>query len=141
MKKCLTNIVISAIFYIATGSMVLGVYSDWSQFVGVGAVSFWILIFTGIFRGCIYGLTVSALDSLVSDESRNAVTEPLQKFVKKKHIIFRLWGWACFIAAVALVAYSGWILTAVCYVLASLFVSFIASVVRNKLQQPGDRLN
>lgn len=116
-------------------SLVFGIYTGQSQFVGVAAAAFWLLIVLGIFVGCAYGVTASSLDSLADDESRKAAIESLQRFTKKKNIISRVWGWLCFIASVVLLAYSGWVFTAVCYALASLFVRLIASVVRDKLQK------
>lgn len=135
VKKFITGALMSCIYYIVMASMIFGIYTDQSQFVGIAAAAFWILIVLGIFISCVLGIAASALDSLVDETSLRATIQSMQRFSRKRHIIFRLWGWTCLIAAVALLAYSGWIFTAVCYVLASLFVRLIASVVRDKLSE------
>ncbi|MEI9745856.1 hypothetical protein [Enterobacter ludwigii] len=135
MKNFITGALISCIYYIVMASMIFGIYTGQSQFVGIAAAAFWILILLGIFTSCVIGAAASALDSLVDETSLRATIQSMQRFSRKRNIIFRLWGWMCLIAAVALLAYSGWIFTAVCYVLASLFVRLIASVVRNKLDE------
>ncbi|AHE72778.1 hypothetical protein M942_08560 [Enterobacter ludwigii] len=135
MKNFITGALISCIYYIVMASMIFGIYTGQSQFVGIAAAAFWILILFGIFISCVIGAAASALDSLVDETSLRATIQSMQRFSRKRNIIFRLWGWICLISAVALLAYSGWIFTAVCYVLASLFVRLIASVVRDKLAE------
>lgn len=135
MKNFITSALTSCIYYIVMASMIFGIFTDQSQFVGIAAAAFWIHILLGIFISCVIGAASSALDSLVDETSLQATIQSMQRFSRKRHIIFRLWGWMCLIAAVALLAYSGWIFTVVCYVLASLFVRLIASVVRDKLDE------
>lgn len=139
MKNFITGALISCIYYIVMASMIFGIYTGQSQFVGIAAAAFWILILFGIFISCVIGAAASALDSLVDETSLRATIQSMQRFSRKRNIIFRLWGWICLISAVALLAYSGWIFTAVCYVLASLFVRLIASVVRDKLAEIAKR--
>ncbi|POZ13678.1 hypothetical protein ACB496_12790 [Lelliottia nimipressuralis] len=138
MKKLITGALMSAIFYIVMASMIFGIYTGHSQFVGIAAAAFWILILLGIFISCFIGVAASLLESLVG-ESLKTTIESLQRFSRKRHIVIRVWGWGCLIAAVVLLAYSGWIFTAVCYVLASLFVHLVASVVRGKLKKHEER--
>lgn len=135
MKNFITGAFMSCIYYIVMASMIFGIYTDQSQFVGIAAAAFWILILLGIFISCVVWVSASALASLVDKTSHQEAIQSLQRFSRKRHIIFRLWGWTCLIAAVAMLTYSGWIFTAVCYVLASLFVRLIASVVRDKLDE------
>ncbi|NTZ48385.1 hypothetical protein FCM30_21860 [Lelliottia aquatilis] len=138
MKKLITGALMSAIFYIVMASMIFGIYTGHSQFVGIAAAAFWILILLGIFISCFIGVAASLLESLVG-ESLKTTIESLQRFSRKRHIVIRVWGWGCLIAAVVLLAYSGWIFTAVYYVLASLFVHLVASVVRGKLKKHEER--
>lgn len=135
MKKLITGALMSSIYYMVMASMIFGIYTGHSQFIGIAAAAFWILILLGIFISCVIGVAAGSLESLVDKTSQKESIESLQRFSRKRHIVIRVWGWGCLIAAVVLLAYSGWIFTAVCYVLASLFVRLIASVVRDKLEK------
>lgn len=134
MKKLITGALMSSIYYMVMASMIFGIYTGHSQFVGVSVAAFWLLIVLSIYVGFASALTVSSLDLLVGEPLKTTI-ESLKKSVKKSHIIFRIWGEIRFLTAVVLLAYSGWVFTAVCYVLASLFVRIIASVVRDKLKK------
>lgn len=134
MKEFFTKLAMSALFYLVMGSMVFGIYTDQHQFVDVAAAAFWILILLGATVGWMILLCFLSLDSLTDEASRAKVIESAGRYSKKSNVIFRLWGWIRFIAAVAMLAYSGWIFTAVCYALTYLFVRLGTSLMRDKLE-------
>jgi|GEM_PF-6958091 len=82
-------------------------------------------------------IAVSLLYEKSSGESRKKLEKTLVDAAKKKSLIAKAFGWASFIAMTALFAWSGWIVTAVVYVLASLIMKLANSIAKDEAIKQG----
>ncbi|EOE8052020.1 hypothetical protein [Klebsiella pneumoniae] len=70
-----------------------------------------------------------------NDKSGHEALEAVKRITRRKNVIARWWGWVCMVLTIVLLAYSGWVFTAVCYALSSLFVRFCVSLARDKVEK------
>lgn len=68
---------------------------------------------------------------------RDSYEKALLDAVKKKSILEKAFGWATFIGMTALLSWSGWIVTAVVYVLASVFMRMAKSIAKDEAVKQG----
>lgn len=77
-------------------------------------------------------VAASILYEKSNEEGRIKIAKLLIESAKKKSFVARMTGWMEFIAMTSLFAWSGWIVTAICYVLASLILKFANSIARDE---------
>ena len=138
MKKFIYKLISEIIHYGLIASLILAVITDNHSILNITAATFWIIIFLGCFFGTAYlavSYGIKHLKHSKYEKTRSDGIAALERFSKRKNIFSRIWGWLCLAIVASLLAYGGWVFTAVCYVLASLFVRLCASLVRDNLSK------
>lgn len=82
-------------------------------------------------------IAASQLYEKSSGESRKKLEKALVDAAKKRSVSAKAFGWLSFIAMTALFAWSGWIVTAVAYVLASLIMMLAKSIAIDEAVKQG----
>ncbi len=77
-------------------------------------------------------VVASVMFEKANESSRIKLAKLLIESAKKKSFIARITGWSSFLAMTALFAWSGWVGTAIAYVLASLIIKFANSIARDE---------
>lgn len=135
MKKFIFGIITEVINYGLIASLILAVITDNHSILNITAATFWIIILLGCFFGPAHVVVAYGIEYTKDEKARADGIAALTRFTKRKNIVRRAWGWLCLAVVTALLAYGGWVFTAVCYVLASLFVQLCASLSRSKLSK------
>ena len=79
----------------------------------------------------------SVMYSNSSGKMKENIGQLLMQSARKKGILKKLYGWADVIATIALLAWSGWLITAVAYCLAVLMMQFAKSILRDEAVKHG----
>ncbi len=133
MKKFIATAISSVVYYGILAAMIFAVITGTPHLLNVAAAAFWVVILRGGFTGVIYLVIAYGLESSKDEKAQQEGIEFLKKLTRRKNLVSRWWGWVCLAASAAILAYGGWVFTAVCYVLTSLFVRLCASLARDKL--------
>lgn len=139
MKKFMFIVITEAINYGLMASLIVAALTDNDSILNITATAFWIIIFLGCFFGAAnvvvsYGIKYSTNEKELADG-----LVALERFSKQRNVFRRAWGWLCLAVVTGLLAYGGWVFTAVCYVLASSFVRLCASLVRENIRKYKER--
>ncbi|MFZ5272136.1 hypothetical protein [Enterobacter asburiae] len=131
MKKIVISIVIETIRYTILSFLFWGALTGRDNVVNMASAAIWIIIFLSGFSGTITLLVATTAKSMIDQKSRQDAIKYLEGFSKRGNIVVRAWGWVIFIATAILLAYSGWVFTAVCYAMTSLSARFCIAIARN----------
>ena len=82
-------------------------------------------------------ICASLLYKNASGKQRDVYEKALVDAGKKKCLPDKLFGWATFIGTTVLFAWGGWIVTAIVYVLASLFMRLAKSIAKDEAVKQG----
>lgn len=135
MKNFLIDTLNKILYYALLAALAFGSVTGQSNILNVAATAFWVVVFLGGVVGIITIFLAHGAEHITDEKSRQSVLESLRKIVRRKNVIARWWGWFCMMATIALLAYGGWVFTAVCYALSSLFVRFCISLARVKVEK------
>ncbi|EPS1980447.1 hypothetical protein ACVCDR_005414 [Klebsiella pneumoniae] len=135
MKKFFIDMIDKDIYYALFAGLAFGSVTSQSNILNIAAAAFWVVILLGCVIGVFTTSLAYAVEKVTDEKSRQSALESLRKIVRRKNVIARWWGWLCTVAIIALLAYSGWVFTAVCYALSSLFVRLCISLARDKVEK------
>lgn len=82
-------------------------------------------------------ISASLLYEKASGKQRDIYEKALMDAGKKKSIPDKIFGWATFIGTTVLFAWGGWIVTAILYVLASVFMRLANSIAKDEAVKQG----
>lgn len=142
MKKILASILAELLRYTTLLSLFWGVYTGESSIISMASAAAWIVILLGVFVGFFTLLIAFGAPHLTDHKERQDGIECLEKFSKRRSVAVRIWGWVTLIVTTILLAYSGWVITAVCHVMTSLFLRVCTVIARagiaesKKTEQP-----
>ncbi|NMC25047.1 MAG: hypothetical protein GYA32_15015 [Serratia sp.] len=112
-------------------SMAAGVFYQIDGLVTLAVSINWMICILAI-PIAIATVTASILYEKSNEESRIKIAKLLVQAAKRKSFIARVTGWTTFLIMTSLFAWSGWIVTAICYVLASFILKFANSIARDE---------
>ncbi|KNC94147.1 hypothetical protein GM31_15885 [Trabulsiella odontotermitis] len=138
MKKFICKLISEIIHYGLISSLILAVVTENNSLLNITAAAFWIIIFLACFFGSAYlviSYGIKHLKHSKHEKARGDGVAALERFSEQKNIFSRMWRWLRLAVVTSFLAYGGWVFTAVCYVLASLFVCLCASLVRDNLSK------
>ncbi|NDJ59431.1 hypothetical protein GWD52_21090 [Enterobacteriaceae bacterium 4M9] len=101
----------------------------------VAATAYWVVMAMALFVGFIACAGLVDLRFETDPDKRERLISSLADFFKKRGPVRWFISW-CFLAfIVTLLAYNGWVFTAVCYMLVTLITMLIISLGRYKLEE------
>lgn len=135
MKKFFTKIIANVISFSLLSLLAYASYTGSSSLTNLTVAAYWVIMALGLFIGILLLVLSYAKDHAKSEDEKNKVIELIVAATKKKSIIFRFIDWFCLAAIVALLAYSGWVFTAVFYVMVALIVKLLISIARDNVSE------
>lgn len=135
MKKIIISIFSETLFYALIATLAFASYVGSHSLLNIAAMAYWFVILLGVLGGCLYGFMAFALKYSSNADDRQKTIEALTRFSKKKNTFFRYLSWFHLALIVCLLAYSGWVFTAVCYALASFFTRMCIVLIREELEK------
>ncbi|MCG0458535.1 hypothetical protein L6R44_20955 [Enterobacter cloacae complex sp. ECC445] len=135
MKKFFTSAVAKITFYVLLAVLLFAVMTGASSLLRVVAAAYWVIVLLGAIVGLLALVITFGVEYSKDEKSRREGIEYLKRFAKRKNAIARVWGWFCLVLGASLLAYGGWVFTAVAYVIASLFVRLCCSLARDKVEK------
>jgi hypothetical protein len=133
MKKLFTKAIAHVI---SNGLLCLLAYASYSgskSLVSISVAAYWVIMFLGLFIGCLMLVLSVAKDYAKDAETKDKAIGLVGEVTKRKSKLSRTLGWIYLCLIVALLAYSGWVFTAVFYVLVSLIVKLLISFARDNI--------
>lgn len=135
MKRFLTSFIGNVISW---GLLALLAYSAWAGNEAVSkilAVAYWVIIILAIFIAFIATLAARLISREISLKKKMAAIENLRVIFKRQGVVRKTVNWLSLIAIVMLLAYTGWVFTAVIYAFSSLLSRFIISAGRDEYEK------
>lgn len=134
MKKFMIKVITSVVSYGLLALLAYGALSDTASLVGVGVAAYWVIIVLGLLVGTLILVVSYAIPGEKDEQKKQKLLTIVQDSVKKRNPILRGIGWIFFIAITLLLAYSGWVFTAVSYALSALIVKLMLSIARDNVK-------
>lgn len=135
MKKIIISIFSETLFYALIATLAFALYVGSHSLLNIAAMAYWVVILLGVFMSCVYGFMAFALKYSSNADDREKTVEALTRYSKKKNAFFRYLSWFHLALIVCLLAYGGWVFTAVCYAIASFFARICIVLVRDELEK------
>ncbi|MDH1318772.1 hypothetical protein N5C39_10400 [Enterobacter bugandensis] len=133
MKKLMTKIVSNIINYTLLALLLFSVFTGAKSLIGVLAAVYWVMISLCFVIGPFFYILSYAAKSAKDEESRRKALELVEDVAKKKNVLLRALGWLELIIISCSLAYTGWVFTAVCYFLSSLYLRLFISMARDNV--------
>lgn len=131
LTKALTNIGSYALLSLLAYSAIF----DNQQLIGISVAAYWVVISLGLFMGALIMVLSVAKDHTRDEAAKQKLIELVREATKRRSKVMRGVQWACLISITMLLAYSGWVFTAVIYVLVGLIVKFFLSIARDNVAE------
>ncbi|HID9374755.1 TPA: hypothetical protein ACXIYC_002523 [Enterobacter cloacae] len=138
MKKFLTKLMAEIV---SVGLVALLAYSVWegvASLTAIAAAAYWIIIALAIFVGLISCVGIWAIEKELEVNGdpvkREKLLDSLEATFKKQGLLRKSVSWINLIIVVCLLAYSGWVFTAVTYVLIALLYKLAISMGRETFE-------
>lgn len=135
MKKFMIKIIGSVFSYGLLALLIYGSFTDTAQLVGVAAAAYWVIVILGLLVGILILAVSYVIPGEKDEQKKQKLLTVIQDAVKKRNPILRGISWIFFITIIALLAYSGWVFTAVSYALSALMVKFMLSIARGNVSE------
>lgn len=135
MKKFSTNVISQVIYYSLLGAMIFGTLTGQADIISISVAALWVVIVLGCIFGALTAFVAYGSEKVRDEKARAETLDSVREIVKRKKKLTRYWGWFCMAMVIAMLAYSGWVFTAVCYVLSSLFVTLCIYLAREKVEE------
>ncbi|MBS6076093.1 MAG: hypothetical protein KIB03_14605 [Citrobacter freundii] len=135
MKKFLSSVLGYVVTHTILLLLVLSVLTENENFASIAISVKWVIIVLGWF------ITVAmvVLSFALVDESWRGDKENILKILidltKKKGVFRRFYSWLTFSVAICLMAYTGWVVSAVVYGITSFLFTLGASISRDKIEE------
>lgn len=135
MKKFLIKALITSSSYVVLALLAYGSLAGITSLVGVAAAVYWVIIVLGLLVGVLISIFSYVIPGEKDEQKKQKLITIVQEAVKKRNPILRGISWIFFIAITLLLAYSGWVFTAVSYALSALIVKFLLSIARDNVKE------
>lgn len=135
MKKFFTKLVANASDYALLMILLYSVMQGIQSLMGLTVAAYWVIMALAFFLGTLVYFISFAAKSVKDEESRRKALEFVENAVKKKNPVIRFVGWLKLSAICCLLAYGGWIFTAVCYALMALYLRLLISLARDNVAE------
>lgn len=133
MKKFLTKFIGNAVHYGLLFVLAYSSFTTLQSLTGVTAAAYWVIMALALFIGPLIYIVSYAAKSAKDADSRSKALKLVADAAKKKNAFRRTQGWIELIIVSCLLAYAGWVFTAVCYVLSSLWLRLFISMARENI--------
>lgn len=123
---------------ISWGLIALLAYSAWvgsNSLAGIAAASYWVVIILAIFIAALAYIGVVALSEEKDPEKRKKGLDLLNGTYKRVGFLRKCINWLCVAVIVGLLAYTGWVFTAVSYALIALLFRLVIAIGREKYEE------
>lgn len=131
MKTFLCHIVSLALL----AALLYSVLTGNDGIMSVVASAYWVLLLLAVFVSVII-LAIVGMSGIERDPTKKAkMVKHLEDIAKKNGVIKRAYDWLCLVLIVALLAYGGWVFTAVCYAVMALIFKLCTSIARDKISE------
>lgn len=134
MKKFMIKVIGSVFSYGLLALLIYGSLTDTASLVGVAAAAYWVIVILGLLVGILILAVSYVIPGEKDEQKKQKLLTVIQGAVKKRNPFLRGIGWIFFIAITLLLAYSGWVFTAVSYALSVLMVKFMISIARDNVK-------
>lgn len=135
MKKFLSSVFATVIVHTILLLLVLSALTENDSLSSIAVSVNWMLVVLGWF----VTLAVVILSFVLTDKTwkgdKDGILKILLELTKKKGIIRKTYGWFMFTAVLCLMAYTGWVVSAVIYGITSLMFTLGASIARDKIEE------
>lgn len=135
MKKFLADTASQMAYYTLLLALAFGALAGQKNILGVAVTAFWVVIALEIIIGHLALFLTYGAEHIRDEKSKAESIQTAKKITKRKNFVARWWGWFCMVLTIVLLAYSGWVFTAVCYAISSLFVRLCVSLARDKVEK------
>lgn len=135
MKKFLSGVIASVISFALLAVLGYGVATDTKPLVTMAAAAYWVIILLGLVVGTLTLVVSYAVRSEKDEQKKKQGLKMIIDVVKKKNFLCRAIDWICFIAIAGSLSYSGWVFTAVFYVVVALIVKLMLSIARDNVKE------
>lgn len=135
MKKFMIKVITSVISYGLLALLIYGSLTDTASLVGVAAAAYWVIVVLGLCVGMLILIVSYVIPGEKDEQKKQKLLAIIQDSVKKRNPILCGISWIFFITIIALLAYSGWVFTAVSYALSALIVKFMFSIARGNVNE------
>jgi len=135
VKKFLIKALISSSSYVVLALLAYGSLAGITSLVGVAAAVYWVIIILGLLVGVLISIFSYVIPGEKDEQKKQKLITIVQEAVKKRNPILRGISWIFFIVITLLLAYSGWVFTAVSYALSALIVKFLLSIARDNVKE------
>lgn len=135
MKKFFTSLITSASDYALLIILLYSSMTGVQSLIGLTVAAYWVIMVLAFFVGPLIYILSYAAKSAKDEESRRKALEIVGGIAKKKNLFLRSVGWLKLIIICCLLAYGGWVFTAVSYALMSLYLRLLISLSRDNVIQ------
>lgn len=131
MKTFLCHIVSLALL----AALLYSVLTGNDGIMSVVASAYWVLLLLAVFVSLII-MAIVGLAGIERDPTKKAkIVKSLEDISKSNGVIKRAYNWLCLVLIASLLAYGGWVFTAVCYAVMALIFKFCTSIARDKVNE------
>lgn len=135
MKSLISSVVGSLIAHSVLVLLILSVVVENKSLAAIAVSANWVFVVLGWFVSAMCIILSHALMDGSYKGNKAEICKTLSVFTKKKGALRRLYGWLTFTVVLCLLAYSGWVVTAVIYALTSFIFTVCASIARDKINE------
>ncbi|KPU04673.1 MULTISPECIES: hypothetical protein [Enterobacteriaceae] len=135
MKSFLTDFISNAISWSLLSILAYAAWTGSDALSRISAVAYWMIIILMVFISIIVTFAAFLISRENNHEKKMAAIQNLRVIFKRSGVLSKIVGWLRLIAIVMLLAYAGWVFTAVSYALCTLFSRFIISVGRDEYEK------
>ncbi|HFD7189320.1 TPA: hypothetical protein ACF5TK_000845 [Klebsiella pneumoniae] len=135
MKSFLTGFIGNAMSWSLFALLAYATLTGSDALSRISAVVYWMIIILMVFFSIIVTFAAFLISRENNHEKKMAAIQNLRVIFKRSGALIKIVGWLRLIAVVMLLAYAGWVFTAVSYALCALFSRFIISVGRDEYEK------
>lgn len=135
MKKFLSSAFATVIVHTILLLLVLSALTDNDSLSSIAVSVNWVLVILGWFVTVVVLILSFVLTDKTWKGDKDGILKILLELTKKKGIIRKTYGWLMFTAVLCLMAYTGWVVSAVIYGITSLMFTLGASIARDKIEE------
>lgn len=135
MKKFLNSVLVYLVTHTILLLLVLSVLTENENLASIAISVNWVLVVLGWLVTVVMVILSFALVDKSWRGDKENILKILIDLTKKKGIFRRFYGWLTFSVAICLMAYTGWVVSAVIYGITSFLFTLGASIARDKIEE------
>lgn len=135
MKKFLSSVLGSLITHTILLLLVLSVSTENENLASIAISVNWVLVVLGWLVTLVMVILSFALVDKSWRGDKENILKILSELTKKKGFFRRFYGWLTFAMAICLMAYTGWVVSAVIYGITSFLFTLCVSIARDKIEE------